>query len=246
MRLSRFHIAVELVVGGVLDLPPGVAQHAIRVLRLAPGDALVLFNGDGRDYAARVTAIGRQSASVRIESAAPNRCETRLPITLVQALARGERMDLILQKATELGVSAILPVASERSEVKLDAERAARRIAHWRQVIVSACEQCGASRLPELAQPQALAQALAALAPAAAGESRLCLHPDAELRLSDIVDPSALCIAVGPEGGFSERDLALLDVAGFRRLALGPRILRTETAGPAMIAALHARFGDFV
>lgn len=246
MRLSRFHVDAALADGALLDLPANAAQHAIRALRLGVGDALVLFNGDGRDYAARVSAIGRNTASVQIESSAPNRCAPRLPITLVQALARGERMDLILQKATELGVSAIIPVASEHSEVKLDAERATRRMAHWQQVIASACEQCGSSRLPRIATPHSLAQALAELGPPGVGEWRLCLHPEAELRLRAIAEPAALVIAVGPEGGFSERDLALLDASGFRRLGLGPRVLRTETAGPAMIAALHARFGDFV
>lgn len=246
MRFSRFYVDTELAAGAELDLPAGVAQHAIRVLRLGSGDALILFNGDGADYAARIVTSTRSAARVRIESSAPNPTAPRLSIVLMQSLARGERMDLILQKATELGVSMIFPMASERSEVKLDTDRADRRMAHWRQVIASACEQCGLSRVPVLAAPKTLAESLAVLGPAVPGQWRLCLHPGADLHLGDIVEPTVLVIAIGPEGGFSERDLALLDAAAFRRVRLGPRVLRTETAGPAMIAALQARFGDFV
>ena len=246
MRLPRFYVDQAIADGLVLELPVGAAQHAVRVLRLGVGDDLVLFNGDGRDYPARIVLSTRQKTTVQVVGSAPNRCQARLPITLIQAIARGERMDLILQKATELGVYSIIPVASDRSEVRLEGERAKRRMDHWRQVIASACEQCGCSRLPPISAPRPLAQALTELGPAGTGEWRFCLHPEAGRNLAAISDPDALVIAVGPEGGFSERDLALFDAAGFQRLRLGSRVLRTETAGPAAIAAVQARFGDFV
>jgi 16S rRNA (uracil1498-N3)-methyltransferase len=151
-------------------------------------------------------------------------------------------MDAVIQKAVELGVSEIAPLASERTEVKLDAEREARRMAHWRGVVLSACEQCGRASVPDLHAPRALPDWAAALP---AGPLRLALAPGGSLRLSELAIPAAGVVAVvGPEGGLSDRDLAALDAAGFQRLALGPRVLRTETAGPALLAALQARAGD--
>jgi 16S rRNA (uracil1498-N3)-methyltransferase len=244
MRLTRSHVAMPLQVGAELALPEDALHHLVRVLRLREGDACVLFNGDGQDYAAVLVAIGKREATVRITGTTPRPSESPLAITLVQGVARGEKMDLILQKATELGVAAIVPVTAERTEVKLDAVRAAKRLAHWNEVIVAACEQCGRACLPRLEPPQPLARALASLPAAALG---LVLDPNGQHRLGGLEDASAgrpLALAIGPEGGWAAGDLAVLAGAGFQGLRLGPRILRTETAGLAAIAALQARFGD--
>ncbi|KAB7772199.1 16S rRNA (uracil(1498)-N(3))-methyltransferase [Xanthomonas maliensis] len=244
MRLTRSHVDLPLAVGQDVQLPEEAANHLLRVLRLREGDACVLFNGDGIDYHARISAAGKRDARASVTQAEPVDNESPRAIVLIQGIARGEKMDLILQKATELGVSAIVPVNAERTEVKLDAGRLEKRIAHWRSVIVSACEQSGRARIPRLAIPSSLADAAAATRD---GQSlRLTLDPQGEHRLATLSmsDDRAVQIAIGPEGGWSPRDRATLAEAGFTGLRLGPRILRTETAGLAAIAALQARFGD--
>ncbi|MFC4729608.1 16S rRNA (uracil(1498)-N(3))-methyltransferase [Coralloluteibacterium thermophilus] len=241
MRLTRSHVDVPLAVGAQVRLDADTSAHLLRVLRLQPGQPCVLFNGDGQDYTARLVDAERRGAGVEVIAVAPAAPESPLRIVLAQALARGEKMDLILQKATELGVAAVVPVVSERTEVKLGAERLDKRMAHWRGVIASACEQSGRARLPHLAEPRPLA-AFAADAPAGL---RLALDPDGATSLAALdATPTDVVLAIGPEGGFSERDLATLGAAGFAGLRMGPRILRTETAGLAAIAALQALRGD--
>lgn len=242
MRLTRIHVAETLVVGHEVTLPESAAAHLARVLRLQPGDPCVLFNGDGTDYAARITLLSKREVRALVESARALDNESPLHITLVQGVARGEKMDLILQKATELGVQAFVPTSSERSEVRLDGERADKRLAHWRSVVIAACEQSGRARIPSVAPSQALPLALSSLA----GTARFLLDPAATQALTDVTAPriDGCVLAVGPEGGWSPRDRAVLQGAGFTALRLGPRVLRTETAGIAAIAALQARFGD--
>jgi len=245
VRLTRVHVDTPLAVGLRVPLPPQAAAHLQRVLRLGAGDACVLFNGDGHDYDARVHAAGKRELLVDVTGARPVDNESPLRVTLVQGVARGEKMDWILQKATELGVAAFVAANAERSEVRLDATRAARRVVHWRSVIASACEQCGRARVPGIDAPRALAEAVAALPP---GGTRMLLDPEGTanvdgLALEDEL-PMSVVLAVGPEGGWSPRDRGLLHAAGFEGLRLGPRILRTETAGIAAIAALQARWGD--
>ena len=242
MRVTRIHVDAALSAGASVTLPETAAAHLVRVLRLQPGDACVLFNGDGHDYDARISSIGRRSVEALVLGARAMDTESPLRITLVQGIARGEKMDWILQKATELGVAAIVPVSSERSEVKLDAERAGKRLAHWRSVVISACEQCGRARVPEVAAAQSLQSALAEL-PAL---PRFLLDPEATESIATISRSLAGggVLAVGPEGGWSPRDRDMLREAGFSGLRLGPRILRTETAGLAAISALQSRFGD--
>ncbi len=243
MRLTRCPVALPLAAGQTLALPEETANHLVRVMRLREGDGCVLFNGDGHDYPATLSSIGKREVQVRIESAQPVDTESPLPITLLQGIARGEKMDLILQKATELGVTAIIPVNAERTEVKLDAARAEKRIAHWRSVVGSACGQSGRARIPDIGAPQALAAAAASLPQQTL---RLTLDPQGEHRLAALPAAPAqgVVIAIGPEGGWSPRDRQQLADAGFQGLQLGPRILRTETAGLAAIAALQARLGD--
>ncbi|MET4618371.1 16S rRNA (uracil1498-N3)-methyltransferase [Stenotrophomonas sp. 2619] len=242
MRVTRCHVENPLAVGQTLSLPEEAANHLVRVMRLREGDGCVLFNGDGHDYSATLVVVGKRDAQVRIDAALAVANESPLHITLLQGIARGEKMDLILQKATELGVNAIVPVNAERTEVKLDAARAEKRLAHWNSVVVSACGQSGRARVPRVAAPQALLDA-ARQVPAEA--LKLTLDPLGEHRLSTLQPaPGGVVIAIGPEGGWSPRDRQALAEAGFQGLQLGPRILRTETAGLAAIAAVQARLGD--
>ena len=242
MRLTRSHVDLPLAVGQTVSLPEDVANHLVRVMRLREGDGCVLFNGDGHDYSATLVESGKREARVQVVAAQPLDNESRLPITLLQGIARGEKMDLILQKATELGVQAIVPVNAERTEVKLDAARAEKRLAHWRSVVVSACGQSGRARVPSVAPPLGVQEAARAMPGAAL---KLTLDPQGEHRLSTLESaPGGVVIAIGPEGGWSPRDRQALAAAGFQGLQLGPRILRTETAGLAAIAALQARLGD--
>jgi 16S rRNA (uracil1498-N3)-methyltransferase len=243
MRTVRHFVDLPLAEGESVSLPEVAVAHLVRVLRLGPGDRVHLFNGDGHDYEAELESAGKREARARVLARVAVLSESPLAITLAQGIARGEKMDLILQKATELGVSRIAPVVTERTEVRLDAERADKRGAHWRGVLASACEQSGRARLPELQPPRALVDFLAA----EKGTLRLVLDPTAAMTLAQ-VQPAAgesICLLVGPEGGLSERDLAAARAAGFTGLKLGPRILRTETAALAAIAAMNALYGDW-
>jgi len=244
MRLTRVYVEYALALGQRLVLPKTAARHLLRVLRLGEGHACVLFNGDGHDYTARIVQANQGETEVEVVSVQAVHTESPLSIWLVQGIARGEKMDLILQKATELGVNGIVPVISERSEVRLDAARAQKRLVHWRNVIVSACEQSGRARIPVIAAPQTLVQCGAELPQT---DARWWLDPDATDTLYSVKVPTAtsMILAVGPEGGWSPRDRQLLTALEFMGLRLGPRILRTETAGLAAISVMQMRFGDF-
>jgi 16S rRNA (uracil1498-N3)-methyltransferase len=244
MRTIRIHVDQALAAGAEVTLPVQAGEHVARVLRLAAGDPLVLFNGDGCDYAAAIRSIDKREVRVQLLDRQAVARESPLRLTLAQGVARGEKMDLIVQKATELGAARIVPLLTERAEVKLDATRAEKRLAHWRAVAASACEQCGRAGLPEILPALPLSAWLASLA--GDGALRLALLPKAESSARELRpgDAGALLV-VGPEGGLGERDTAALHEAGFRGLRLGPRILRTETAGLAALAALQALHGDF-
>jgi 16S rRNA (uracil1498-N3)-methyltransferase len=244
MRTIRIHVDLPLVAGADAILPAQAGEHVTRVLRLAAGDPLTLFNGDGTDYAATIVAVGKREVHVRVLEGQPVSRESPLRLTLAQGVARGEKMDLIVQKATELGVARIAPLLTERSEVKLDPARAEKRLLHWRAVAASACEQCGRACLPEILPAVPLAAWLGALA--YDGSLRLALLPTADTSARALQPREAgAMLVVGPEGGLGERDVAALLEAGFAGLRLGPRILRTETAGLAALAALQALHGDF-
>jgi 16S rRNA (uracil1498-N3)-methyltransferase len=244
MRVPRIYTDQPLRPGHEVLLPQQAGEHVVRVLRLERGHALILFNGDGREYDARLGTLAKRAVTAEIVATRDTDREAPLELTLVQGIARGEKMDWILQKATELGVARIVPIVTERTEVKLGEDRAERRLAHWNSVIAGACEQSGRTRLPELEPPQRLDRWLGALAGAPA--LRLALMPEGSLQLRQLpqMDNGAILV-VGPEGGLSDHDTALLAQTGFRGLRLGPRILRTETAGIAALAALQALYGDF-
>ena len=242
MRAIRIHVEQPLAAGAEISLPAGAGEHLTRVLRLAAGARVLLFNGDGHDYPATLLGTTRNGARARIEGAqAAAAAESPLALTLVQSIARGEKMDWILQKATELGVARIVPVFTARTEVRLDGGRGDKRLAHWHGVICGACEQCGRARLPRLDAPQPLAHWLAT---AAREGSLLMLDPQSSTRVRDLPALSAAQLVVGPEGGFDAADLLLLHAAGARGLTLGPRVLRTETAGMAALAMLQSHHGD--
>lgn len=243
MRSIRIHVDQPLTLAATLSLPAQAAEHVARVLRMNTGDALTVFNGDGYDYATMIVSVGKRDVVVRIDGREEVANESPLQLTLAQGVARGEKMDLIVQKATELGVACIVPLFTERSEVKLDPARAEKRLQHWRAVAASACEQSGRVRLPEVMPAQPLQTWLEGLAND--GAQRLALLPEGTQRAREVrFSESGGLLVVGPEGGLGERDVAALREAGFQGLQLGPRILRTETAGLAALAALQALHGD--
>ncbi len=236
---------MPLAVGEVADLPEPVAQHAIKVLRLQGGDALTLFNGAGGEYAARVVSSERTRASVEIVDWLDRERESPLSITLVQALQAGEKMDLTIQKAVELGVQRIVPVVSRRSVLRLAGERALRRLEHWRSVVAAACEQCGRNRLPEVAVPESLEHWLDRQRDGKA--LRVLLTPAAARSLAQLPAPSrsgSVELLIGAEGGLTPAEAELAARSGFLPVRLGPRILRTETAGLAALAAIQFLWGD--
>lgn len=256
MRLTRCYIDAPLTVGAFVPLSESATAHLTRVLRLGLGARLVLFNGDGRDYDAELASLEKKGARAEVIAVREAASESPLRLVLAQAVARGEKMDLVLQKATELGVAGIVPLITERTEVKLDAERGEKRRAHWQGVIASACEQSGRARLPALGRVATLVDWLGN-APTQAldaciqrPEHRLplfYLDPEAETPLQALPDAARVgaCFVIGPEGGLGERDLAQLRAAGATGIRLGPRVLRTETAGLALLAAMQAMYGDF-
>ncbi|HET9463066.1 MAG TPA: 16S rRNA (uracil(1498)-N(3))-methyltransferase [Thiobacillus sp.] len=242
MTAPRFYLDQPLAAGARFSLPPGPARHASRALRLAVDDTVVLFNGQGGEYTARIERIHKDEVAVSVIGFAAIERESRLRVMLAQGISSGERMDYTLQKAVELGVTAIQPIAARRSVVKLAGERADRRVAHWQGVVASACEQCGRNQVPVVAPPLPLAHWL--------GQQKngrlLFLSPQAKARLADLPPPDATdCLVAGPEGGFEADEIAALQAAGAVPVRLGPRVLRTETAALAALAALQTLWGDF-
>ena len=239
MRLSRFFIDAPLSLGEH-DLPEAQAHYIGRVLRMAPGDAVQLFDGSGQEYLGELLEVGKKSVRVTLAQALPGQAESPLHVHLGQGLSRGERMDWAIQKATELGASVITPIVSERCEVRLKDERADKRLAHWRQVAISACEQCGRSTVPTIHSPVLLADWLKARDEAL----KLVLHPVAE-PLTSHARPASLAFLIGPEGGLSEVEVEQAKAAGFHAGRLGPRVLRTETAPVVALAVAQQLWGDF-
>lgn len=254
MRDVRVHVdpaltGSPLASGRRVELPAAAALHLTRVLRLREGATLSVFDGQGGEYAATLHLGNRGSATVEVGEHRAIERESRVRITLLQGLARGERMDWVIQKATELGVAAIIPVASQRSVVQLEAERGDRRLQHWRAVAAAACEQCGRNTLPRIEAPRNFGEALAA---AADVPLRLLLEPDSGRALGEVLGerrgasaPTELALLVGPEGGWDELEIALARQAECMTVSLGPRVLRTETAGLAALAAVQCLAGDF-
>jgi 16S rRNA (uracil1498-N3)-methyltransferase len=242
MNLPRFYCREALSPGAHVELPEPVARHAVRVLRLPPGAPMVLFDGRGGEYPAHIERIERDRVMAVLGAWVETERESALAITLVQALQAGDKMDFTIQKAVELGVRDIVPVESRRSVLRLAGERAGKRVAHWQGVVASACEQCGRNQVPLVAPLEKLENWLARPAD---GVLRLMLAPDAEQTLATIAPAKDVQLLIGAEGGLDPQEVIAAHQAGFQAVRLGPRVLRTETAGLAALAALQALWGDF-
>lgn len=240
MRIPRVFTPQPLGSDSAVQLEPQPSRHLARVLRLRVGDPLTLFDGRGGEYTAEITDIGRRSVAVKTGRHRAGDGAGGLAIHLGVAVSRAERMDWVVQKATELGVTSISPLFTEYAGVRLSDERADKRLRHWRQIAVSACEQCGRCLLPEVHRAIALDDWLAGTT----AERRLVLHPRGGAAVDLSATPASVALLAGPEGGFSDAEVSAAQRAGFTSLRLGPRILRTETAPVAGIAILQAWWGD--
>ncbi|MBX9965748.1 MAG: 16S rRNA (uracil(1498)-N(3))-methyltransferase [Burkholderiales bacterium] len=243
---ARFHVDRTLGVGADVALPPDAAHHAARVLRLSENDLVTVFDDTGGEYLSVIVRIGRGEVVVRTTTFLDIERESPLTTVLVQGVSSGERMDYTIRKAVELGITRVVPVFTERSVVKLTGDRADRRTAHWRALAIAACEQCGRNRVPVVDAPLPFERWLGDLPSPQAGEVRLTLSPAATQRLADLPRPSGpIALLVGPEGGLTSDEAALAQLRGFDSVRFGPRVLRTETAAVAALAALQTLWGDF-
>ena len=241
MRTARFYTVQPLSVGLEVTLENAPSHHLLKVLRARPGDPVVVFNGDGNEYQATLEGTEDRAARLRITGGSSPHRESALHISLGQGISRGERMDFVIQKAVELGVNEITPLWTRRSQVQLSGPRLEKRLAHWQGVVISACEQSGRLQLPQLAAATALD---AWLARPSSG-LRLVLDPTADRVLHDIEPRNPIEVLLGPEGGFEQEEVQRALGAGYQPVRIGPRILRTETATLATLAALQTLWGDF-
>jgi len=242
MPQPRLYVPASLNEHAKIELDAERAHYLGRVLRMKPGDALTLFNGDGDEYAATLGSLGRNSAALELKEKRDADVESPLQVRLVQGIARGERMDFVVQKATELGVREIVPVLTERAVVRLSDSRAERRQAHWRKIAVAACEQCGRNVIPEIVTPMTLTQHLDRAKDTAL---RIALVPEARSSLREAGYAEGLLeVLVGPEGGLAPAEIDAVAASGYRSCTIGPRILRTETAGIATLVAAQVLWGD--
>jgi len=241
MRLTRVYVDGDLQAGQRLTVEGNAGNHIVRVLRARVADELTIFNGRGGEYGAAIEEIRRDVVQVSLQEHRDEGRESPFNLTLAQGISRGERMDWVVQKATELGVTRIVPVFTERSVVHLDASQAAKKVQHWRAVAIAACEQSGRNRVPEIAVPVTVYELLGQRF---AGQL-LLLSPGAALRIDDLAaGAEAATVLIGPEGGLAqvEQDAALK--AGFTAVRMGPRVLRTETAAVCALTLLQQKFGD--
>ncbi|MBE1287707.1 MAG: 16S rRNA (uracil(1498)-N(3))-methyltransferase [Alteromonadaceae bacterium] len=243
MRISRFFVPDTLSVDSTCQLPAETAHYIHNVLRLREGEPVVLFNGDGNEYAGELVVVQKRSAEVLVNAKLALSCESPLSLHLGQGIAKGDRMDFVLQKATELGVTDITPIITERCNVKLNTERWEKKSQQWLKIIASACEQSGRNQLPTLHPPITLAQWLKQ----PTQQVRLLLHPDAEQALPALpIRSQGARILIGPEGGLSDAEIYQAGEAGFTHIKMGPRVLRTETAALTVLSVLQAQFGDLL
>ena len=243
MAAPRFYTPVPLAResrGTLIDLAEPVAHHAARVLRLGPGDALTLFDGAGGEFDALLERVDKRGATARVERFQPIERESPLALTLAQAIAANDAMDFAVRKATELGVASIQPLVTARSAPLPAGDRGEKRLAHWRQIAVAACEQCGRNRIPDVAPPQALSEWIGGWT-----GSGIVFAPEATRSIATLEQPTLpLALLIGPEGGFEPREVAAARAKGFTPVAVGPRVLRTETAAIAALAVVQTLWGD--
>jgi 16S rRNA (uracil1498-N3)-methyltransferase len=242
MRQNRVYVGEPLSADTLVEVDGAAANHITRVLRLRAGDAITTFDGRGGEYEARIDAIRKDRVLVLVGAHRAVERESPLAVTLAQGVSRGERMDFVVQKATELGVHRIVPLITERSVVRLDSKQAEAKVRHWRAIVVAACEQCGRNTLPEVGIPRRLE---ALLGRSEKSQQRLVLSPLGEQSIGGLGIRGSVLVLIGPEGGLSESELDAALRAGFCAVRLGPRVLRTETAALAALAALQQQLGDF-
>jgi 16S rRNA (uracil1498-N3)-methyltransferase len=240
VRVPRIFTGQVLQAHSTVELETGPSQHLARALRMREGDSVILFDGSGGEYPATISALGKKQVAVSTGARRLREVESSLAVHLGIAVSRGERMDWVVQKATELGVNSISPLLTERTEVKLKGDRAEKKIAHWQQVAISACEQCGRNRIPKIGTLQPLQTWL----DSTEAPLKLVLHHRADTLPPGSVATERAALLIGPEGGLSEGEIAAAEQRGFLSLSLGPRVLRTETAPIAALAILQARWGD--
>lgn len=243
MRVPRIFHPTSLAAETTVALTDEAAQHVGKVLRMQVGQAVVLFNGDGYDYAADIVDVAKREVQVQINAKLPNQTESRLRIHLGQGISRGDRMDFVLQKSVELGVASITPLFTERCGVKLTGERLEKKRQQWQKIVNSACEQSGRAVVPEVCAPQALTDWLAQQ-PTASVCVTLDPRAPRALRELPLSSQQAVTLLIGPEGGLSEQEIQQAGVAEFTPVRLGPRVLRTETAALTALAVLQYEFGD--
>jgi len=240
--MPRFFLPQALAIGSLVSLPDAISRH-IHVLRMNVGDMVTLFNGEGGEYAATLSTIEKRGAVAEVKTFSPREAELPYAVTLAQGLPEGSKMDWIIEKAVELGATAIQPIAAQRCVVRLSAERAEKKLQHWQGIIESAAEQCGRNRLPHLCPPAPFGEWI--------GRKdlhlRILLSPRAEQSLSDWArhhPPQAISLVIGPEGGFTEQEENAAASHGVLLLSIGKRVLRTETAGLAALAGINAVWGE--
>jgi 16S rRNA (uracil1498-N3)-methyltransferase len=244
MRIPRIFTDLTLSCDSSVVLDGSAARHLSSALRMKVGQEITLFNGQGGEYAGELTEVGKNKVSAKVVEYRDIDRESGLKLHLVIGVSRGERMDLIVQKATELGVAEITPLFTERTEVKLSGERLEKKIRHWQQVAISACEQCQRNLVPRINSPSTLDQWLNLADKNDDDRLKLVLHHRTEKRLSEHQAITNICLLVGPEGGLGEREIEAAIKSGFQSLALGPRVLRTETAPLAAISIMQSLWGD--
>lgn len=244
--IPRLFCGGRISTGATFTLPDNAAHHVRDVLRLQTGDAVTLLNGLGGEYQALIAVSTKKAVSVEVRGFARRESEPPWPITVAQSLAAGDKMDWIVEKAVELGASSVQPLAASRSVLRLSPERAEKRLAHWRAIAVAACEQCGRNRIPHIAPIQTVHAWLAGMRGSAG--LHLMLSPVHAEKFSSLSGPAAgtsITLLIGPEAGLTDDEEAAAQHAGFRPILLGPRVMRTETAALAALAAIHSRWGDY-
>lgn len=244
MSNTRFYSAEKLSIGALVPLSISAAAHATRALRLNVGDKLKLFNGDGMDYSCELISIKKNEVIAKVLASQAIENESPLNITLLQGISSGDRMDYTIQKAVELGVNTIQPISTERSVVKLNQERAQKRLEHWQNIVTSACEQSGRAFVPQVLSPISLSNWLAENPQENA--TRILLNPIGALNIAALAQPiGQIQLLIGAEGGLSQKEISAATSQGFQSILLGPRILRTETAALTAMASMQILWGDY-
>jgi 16S rRNA (uracil1498-N3)-methyltransferase len=241
MRIPRFFESAELAPNQSWVLSDEVTQHVARVLRMRVGDTLILFNGSGSEFECELTQVEKRSATVTVKSQTDISRASPLHVHIGQALSRGERMDYAVQKATETGMSEMTPLTTERSEVRLKEDRQDKRLRHWQQVAISACEQSLRNELPTIHPVSSLEEWITSVE----ADLKLVLHHHSAKPLADFDQPTSVALLIGPEGGLTEAEVELAQQQGFQPVAFGPRVFRTETAPVAALSILQYLWGDF-